>query len=377
MRIGFVHNPSRNLFDGDYQKHVIEAREMAAFCENSGFDSIWFGEHHFGFYGFATMPNPIMMGADIAARTTRLRIGLASVTIPFWHPLRLAEDLALLDQFSNGRLEIGVGRGNHAVEGYNLNPMADPRQPEENFAVFKETLDILKLALTQQSFSFRGEKYRFPNPGFTWDKRPVNNPAYVDQTTGEVVSLPLMPPMVQRPPPFWQMVSSEKNIEFAGENNLGIIAWRPPVGQLERMYRKHNDAARRAGHDLPWGKGVAILRDTFVASSFEEAERIAGPTIMKHLNWGNWRGPGVYLNPGEKLPKDQEEALTRGLTYDFVHPRSLLFGPPEYVVDRLQELKERLDLELVLINGNFDGVDGAESMKSLQLFSDKVITNLN
>lgn len=376
MRIGFIHNPSRNTFDGDYQKHVIEAREMAHFCENSGFDSIWFGEHHFGFYGFATMPNPIMMGTDIAARTSRLRIGLASVTIPFWHPLRLAEDLALLDQFSNGRLDIGVGRGNHAIEGYNLNPMADPREQDENFAVFKETLDILRLALSQKSFAYKGDKYAFPRPGFTWDKRPVNNPAYVDQSSGEVISLPIMPPMVQSAAPFWQMASSDRNIEFAAENDLGIIAWRQTVDQLEVMARQHNEAARRAGHERPWGSGIAILRDTFVADSFEEAERLAGPTIIKHLNWANWRGPGVYLNPGEQLPEAQLESLKKGLSYDFVHPRSLLFGPPEYVADKLLELKERLDIDLVIINGNFDGIDKADSARSLQLFADKVIPRL-
>jgi alkanesulfonate monooxygenase SsuD/methylene tetrahydromethanopterin reductase-like flavin-dependent oxidoreductase (luciferase family) len=377
MKIGFIYNPSRNRFAGDYQKHVEDARSTARFLEDSGFDSIWFGEHHFGFYGFATMPNPIMMGADIAARTSKIRIGLASATITFWHPLRLAEDLALLDQFSNGRLEIGVGRGNHAIEGYNLNPMADPRQPEENFAVFKETLDILRLALSQKSFSYQGEKYQFPRPGFTWDKRPVKDPAFVDQESGEVISLPLMPPMVQAAPPFWQMVSSENSIEFAAENDLGIISWRPPVARLKSMFKKHNDAANKAGHNLNWGKGTGILRDTFTASSFQEAERVAGPVIMNHLNWANWRGPDVYLNPEEKLPQEEWEALKKELTYDFVHPRSLLFGPPEYIVDKLQEMKEELNIELVIINGNFDGIDDDVNERSLRMFAEKVIPKVS
>ena len=376
MKIGFMYNPSRNQFTGDYQKHVEGAREMARFCEDSGFDSMWFGEHHFGFYGFATMPNPIMMGVDIAARTSRLRIGLASATITFWHPLRLAEDLALLDQFSNGRLEIGVGRGNHAIEGYNLNPMADPRVPEENFAVFRETLEILRRALTQKSFAFEGEKYTFPRPGFTWDKRPVKNPDYVNQETGEVVSLPLMPPMVQNPAPFWQMVDSLRSVEFAGENDLGIIMWRPTVGRLKETFKVHNDKARAAGHDLPWGKGTGILRDTFVASSFEEAERIAGPSIMKHLNWTNWRGPSIYFDPGEELPEEQVEALKKELTYDFVHPRSLLFGPPEYVVDKLEEMREVLNIDQVLVNGFWDGIPEEDAARSLKLFAEKVIPRL-
>jgi len=69
-------------------------------------------------------------------------------------------------------------------------------------------------------------------------------------------------------------------------------------------------------------------------------------------------------------------SLTKELTYDFVHPRSLLFGPPEYVVDKLQEMQEMLNIEKVLINGNFDGVDEVESAKSLRLFADKVIPKL-
>ena len=144
-----------------------------------------------------------------------------------------------------------MGRGNHGVEALNLNPMADPRDPEANYAVFAETLEILKRALSQETFSFRGDKYVFPTPGFTWDRaHPVDDPDYIDRDTGEVTRLSLMPRSIQQPhPPLWQMVDSTRSIEFGARNGLGVIMWRPPVAK-----------ARGALHALPRDGGGSGTR---------------------------------------------------------------------------------------------------------------------
>ena len=134
MKIGYSCNPGSSDLSGPYQDVIAQIREIAVYCDQAGLDSIWFTEHHFGYFNRANLPNPLMMGTDIAARTQRIRIGLASATIPLWHPIRLAEDAALLDQLSGGRLELGVGRGNHGVEALNLNPLADPRDVDANYA---------------------------------------------------------------------------------------------------------------------------------------------------------------------------------------------------------------------------------------------------
>ena len=379
MKIGYSCNPGSTDLTGPYETIVNEIREVATFCDAAGFDSIWFTEHHFGYFKRANLPNPLMMGADIAARTSNIRIGLASATIPLWHPVRLAEDAAMLDQLSGGRLELGVGRGNHGVEALNLNPTADPRDVDQNYAVFAETLEILKRAFLNETFSFKGEHYEFPTPGFKWDRaHSVEDPDYIDKNTGEVTKLSIMPRPIQQPyPPLWQMVDSNRSVEFGAENDLGIIMWRPPVEKLKEHFLHYQNKAIAAGREIPVGKGVGIMRDFFVAESMQQAEDLAGEYVMKSLNWSNWRGPSIYLGPGETLTPDEEAALKKELPYNWVHPRCLLFGTPAYIVEKLEELREELDLELVLLSCDWRGMPHDLRMKSLRLFGEKVLPNLN
>ena len=134
-----IHDPTRSR---DYSAMVNEMREVAAFLDDAGFDMIWLPEHHFSVWGREMMGNPLLMAADLAARTKRIRIGLGAAIITFWHPLRLAEDIAMLDHLSGGRLEFGVGRGNYGLEAQNLNPLADPNNPAMNLKVFSEALGV-------------------------------------------------------------------------------------------------------------------------------------------------------------------------------------------------------------------------------------------
>jgi len=378
MKIGYSCNPGSADLNGPYQDVVAQIREIAIYCEHCGLDSIWFTEHHFGYFNRANLPNPLMMGVDIAARTQRIRIGLASATIPLWHPVRLAEDAALLDQLSGGRLELGVGRGNHGVEALNLNPLADPRNVDGNYAVFAETLEIMKRAFMNHTFSFSGEQYQFPRPGFKWDRaHTVDDPDYLDPSTGEVTKLSIMPRPIQQPyPPLWQMVDSNRSVEFAAEHDLGIIMWRPPTDKLKEHFRHYQATAQAAGREFALGQHTGIMRDFFVADTMVEAKRLASEYVMKSLNWSNWRGPSIYLAPGETLSPAEESALKKELTYDWVHPRCLLFGTPDYIVDKLEELREELNVELVLLSCDWRGMPHELRMKSLKLFGEKVLPKL-
>ena len=378
MKIGYSCNPGSSDLKGPYEAIVEQIREVARFCDDAGLDSIWLTEHHFGYFKRANLPNPLMMGADIAARTTNIRIGLASATIPLWHPVRLAEDCAMLDQLSGGRLELGVGRGNHGVEALNLNPNADPRVIDQNYAIFAETLEILKRAFLNDTFSFKGEHYQFPSPGFKWDRaHSVEDPDYIDRESGEVTKLSLMPRPIQQPyPPLWQMVDSNRSVEFGAENDLGIIMWRPPVAKLKEHFLHYQDKANAAGRQIKFGKGAGIMRDLYVAETMEEARAVAGEYVMKSLNWSNWRGPSIYLGPGETLTEQEEASLNKELPYDWVHPRCLLVGTPDYVLEKLEELREELDLELVLLTSDWRGMPHDLRMKSLRLFGEKVLPRL-
>ncbi|MFO1056122.1 MAG: LLM class flavin-dependent oxidoreductase [Dongiaceae bacterium] len=380
MKIGYFCNPTNPGHARPYGVVMDEVRDLARFLDQSGFHAMWFAEHHFSIWGREVLPNPIIMATDIAARTTRLRIGLAAAIITFWHPLRLAEDLALLDQLSGGRLELGLGRGNYGIEGLNLNKIADPRVPEENFKVFAETVEILKKAFSQRLFNHHGEKYTVPTPGFRWDRaHPVNDADYIDAETGELKYISVFPRPLQQPyPPLWQVVDSPASVEFAAKNDMGVIMWRPPIETLKERFRLYQDSARQAtGQAIPFGARTGIMRDTFVAESMEEARALAEPYVMGYLNWSNWRGPKIFLRPGEQLPAEQEKALVKQLSFDFVAERSLLFGTPEQVADKIEELHAELNLEQLLINMTWNAVPHDRVMRSMRLFVDKVLPRLS
>ncbi len=378
MKISYFCNPTNLNQARDYLEVLDEVREIAMFCEASGFDTIWFAEHHFSIWGREMLPNPIVMGTDIAARTERIRIGLAAAIITFWHPLRLAEDVALLDQLSNGRVELGLGRGNYGIEGLNLNPKADPNKPEENYAVFADTLNVLKLAFANKRFGYSGEKYTFPYPGFNKDRaHTVLLPDYVDDESGDMVKISVYPRPRQQPgPPLWQVVDGDRSIEFAAENDLGIIMWRPTVKGLKERFTLYRETAQAAGHTVEPGARCGIMRDAFVAETEAEATRLAGEAVMGTLNFSNWRGPSIYLNPGENLSASRQAELERQLDYEFVKPRCLLFGTPEQVAEQMLELRDELNVEQVLLNCHWPGLAHEHTMRSLQLFVDEVMPHL-
>ena len=102
-------------------------REQVVLAEELGFHAVWIGEHHFQPFGGGDLPNAILIGADIAARTSRIRIGQMANIAVWWHPIRLAEDLAILDNLTEGRIEVGFGRDS----GLRGAPVPSQCRPEE------------------------------------------------------------------------------------------------------------------------------------------------------------------------------------------------------------------------------------------------------
>ena len=121
--------------------------------------------------GGTTCRIPFLLAADLGSRTTRIRLGTAVVVLPLWHPLRAAENIAMLDQMLKGRLEIGFGRASQPHEVVTFNPAADPRRPADSRAVFAEGLEVVKKALTEEFFSHSGAHYELPPRGVSWSTR--------------------------------------------------------------------------------------------------------------------------------------------------------------------------------------------------------------
>src|SRR5205085_7812588 len=129
--------------------------EQIVWTEELGFDSIWLTEHHFIEYGLSV--SPALLATAAASRTRRVRIGLAAAILPFHDPIRLAEQMALVDIISGGRLDVGVGRGNRPAEftGYRV-PQVESRER------FDEAVHIMTRAWTEERFAFDGRFFKIP-----------------------------------------------------------------------------------------------------------------------------------------------------------------------------------------------------------------------
>ena len=136
-----------------------------------------------------------------------------------WHPLRLAEDLALLDHLTKGRIEVGFGRGGRPSDTMPFKVMADPRHEDTNRALFTEMIDIVVSAWTNRFFSHQGIHYAFPPKGLPQHLLHVaEEPHVVD---GEVTKLMLVPKPYQQPhPPIWLLVSSERTARLAADKGI-------------------------------------------------------------------------------------------------------------------------------------------------------------
>ena len=156
-------------------KATLDYVNSAKEAERLGYDSFWTTEHHFQYEGYEVIPNGLLISTWIAAQTTKLRFGSMFNVVPQWNPLRLAEDFATLHNLSGGRAILGVGRGTVPREVLHLNDKGvsigsqdNPDQAADdlfNREVFEESMEIVRRALNQESFSFQGKHFQIPLPG--------------------------------------------------------------------------------------------------------------------------------------------------------------------------------------------------------------------
>ena len=374
MKFGYFCNTT-NWNKKTYSQILEETREITEYCDQNNWNSIWYTEHHFNHEGMETCPNPLLMSADAAARTKQIRIGQACNVITFHNPIRMAEDIAMLDQMSNGRIEFGIGRGIYGREAINMNVEADLKDQAKNFRLFEETLTIIKKAWTEKFFNHQGEFYTYPAPDFIWqhDMSPPNE-SFVDLKTNKLKKISVVPQPYQKPhPPIWQVVDSPSSIKRAAELGINCIMWIPTVKALKERFEIYKNAkSETEKRDVPMGEGICLVRDLFIADSMEEAKELAGEQMVNYMRWVcHWRGLGSHMDPGEELPKTKNKLDL--LSYDFLHKRNMLFGTSEYVIEKIEELKSELNLQNLQVWSNFPGVKHEHCMKSIKLFTEKVM----
>ena len=344
-------------------------RQQTVLAEELGFEVMWLGEHHFSPYGIGDLPNPILLGADLAARTSRIRIGQMANIAPWWHPIRLAEDLAILDNMTEGRIEVGFGRGIWPYEGPQFHANADPRQDAENRELFRETIEVVRKIWSDEYFSHQGENYSFPadNTVFSHPSYPPD-PAWQD---GErVTRLRVTPRPYQKPhPPLWMTVSTDRSVATAAELGLKACYWQPPPLRIrQRMELYAETRSKLEGRPFSLGEDQGVMRSTYVASSMEDARRDAEAGIMSSFIFNDpFRGRQVFTNPGEELNDDVR------LDWDFLEPRTLLVGSPDHVAEKIQELREVCSLDCLLVEFAHGGIPQRKILRNLENFATRVM----
>jgi alkanesulfonate monooxygenase SsuD/methylene tetrahydromethanopterin reductase-like flavin-dependent oxidoreductase (luciferase family) len=239
--------------------------------------------------------------------------------------------------------------------------------------LFRESLDIIRKAWTEEFFSHEGKNYVLPHPSTTW-----NHPMYPQDARwrdGErVTKLNIVPKPFQKPhPPLWMVCSSPPSIEYAAKNGIDVQVWQPPlksVRALGQMYAEHRSKAE--GRPIDPAKHMAVLRQVYVAPTMEEALRDAQKSSTFVFLYNNpFRGLSMFMNPGEK----PEPGMQMG--WDFLVERgNIMVGTPDYVAERLNELREVGGVENVMVDMALPYLEQRQILKSIELFTTKVMPQL-
>jgi alkanesulfonate monooxygenase SsuD/methylene tetrahydromethanopterin reductase-like flavin-dependent oxidoreductase (luciferase family) len=297
------------------------ALQRIEIMDKTGYDCVWLTEHHFSDY--SVCPSIPVMGTYAAARTKRLRIGAGVTLAAFYHPLRLAEELALLDLLSEGRVNWGAGRGFDAKEFRTFNvPM------QESSARFHEVVEIVRKAWTHERLTHKGQFYSFEDV--------------------EVLPKPLQQPH----PPMWVAAGSPEAITWAASVGYSVLtgphATHPELGETKRRYKQKLGEAgySMTGRDLPMARLLAI------ASTDAEAATIARQGAQWLLK--------TYIDP--RLLNMGDDPVQHYVDSVVIH------GTPERVLDQILRLHEEIDLEYMI---------GAPlSHETFMSFTEKVLPKL-
>ncbi|MFA3877977.1 LLM class flavin-dependent oxidoreductase [Streptomyces sp. MMCC 100] len=376
MEIDLLYALTNRSGDMTWHEVMQQTRRHVVAADRLGYDRVWLGEHHFDADGTDASPNPVMLAADLAARTERIRFGMAAVSLTLWHPLRLAEDLAVLDHFSEGRLDVAFGRGILPIEVMNLNPAADRWNGSDNSReIFDEHLEIVRGIWTKDPFSWSGNRYTFPEPGTKFIHSPgARMPEGWVGENDELVAFGMTPKPFQQPtPPQFAVTESVEGFLSAARNDLRPITWYPTGRVLRNLFERYRDEVRATTGVTPaLGEGCGVLRLCLVAETDEEARRIAEPGVVEFFDFlCKVRGIGVWLDADED-PED--ERFRRMDPWELLMERDhLMIGSPESVAERMSRMTESHGIQNWLLQMGFPGIGTADVDRSMEIFAREVM----
>jgi alkanesulfonate monooxygenase SsuD/methylene tetrahydromethanopterin reductase-like flavin-dependent oxidoreductase (luciferase family) len=323
-----------------------EAMEQVDAAEQLGLDVMWLAELHFE-PRRSLLSAPLSIASAIAARTRRIKIGIAVQVLPLCHPLRLAEEAATVDQLSHGRLIFGVGRSGVAqtYEAYGV-PYA------ESQARFREILEVIERAWTEPCFSYEGAYHRFKDVS--------------------VVPKPYQTPM----PPIRIAASTPDTFPAIGRRGMPVFASVRHTSwvDLARQIETYHQAWESAGHP---GRGqVFVSAPTYLAETADGARAEPRESIMHfyHEQANLLEGAAKLVDPETAARRMRRVHELRRRSYDDAVGANALIGTPDTIAEKLRSLQAEIGLCGILAELNCGGLIPHEKVvNAMRLLCERVM----
>ncbi len=350
MKIGYFTLTDNPIEYGDTRKDpnqmILDLEEQCIYAEDLGFNSVWVPEHHFSALG--VLPSPAMFLTSVAAKTKKIKLAPATVLLPATHPIRLAEEYALLDLLSNGRAIFSAGRGydkrEYDVFGIDFNKSRE---------LFFEGLDIIQKAWRSKGpISHEGENFSFPE-------------------------IQLTPTPVQENLPIYVAAFSEPSIRKAAEMGEHVIfapfAANMVFGTMENAIQTFNQISAENGFT---DRKASCSYFINVVETKEEEEE----TKRRMLKYFTGLVPAFPEDPSKAPPNIRYFAeivdQLKNMTTDSLSDKSIIVGDAEYVTQKLKEI-EATGLDEVILYFDFGGLSHQDTMKAMERFAKQVMPHFN
>jgi alkanesulfonate monooxygenase SsuD/methylene tetrahydromethanopterin reductase-like flavin-dependent oxidoreductase (luciferase family) len=349
---------------------VVECyRNLVAWAKTAdelGFDTMWLTEHHFQFEGYEVLPNLMMFGQHLASLTSNLRLGQMFNVVPQWHPLRLAEDFAIADIVTGGRMEFGVGRGTVPREAWSLGTVVasgdnamSVEHDRQNRETFEEAMEVIKMAWTQERFSYRGKHFVFPP-----DEIPDRG-KYVDDLT--------LIPRPTRPIDIYQPISSPETIEYVPRAGHKAVYWLSNAESQKQKWDRYAEIRDEIGRPVGPGEDRCLVLNLHVGRTREEAMRKGKPghdEFVKFLApYGRFNS---YRNPdGSKVAFDHMPTV-----HESNEQKIQIVGSIDDAVDAIGFWRDLLDLQHICFFFDFPGITREEMIEQMHLTIEEVFPRL-
>ena len=341
VKFSLAINPERMDPSEDMRAVMTHTLEMVQMAEVGGFEIAWAAEHHA--IEMTVAPGPFALLTWWAAHTSTIRLGTAVLVAPYWHPIRLAGEVGQLDLLSNGRVELGLGRGAYQREYDRVSPGTNPVTAA---AALRETLPVLK-GLWAGDFAYDGDLWSFPEA--TACPKPVQSPH----------------------PPVWVAARDPDTYDWAVANGCNIMCWplTRPFAELEAYVGRLDAAVAKCPVGTPRPRQVAMRYSAVVSRSDDLDPYIRSLQSQAGRFENLFKGLGGVSN-GFADPVDLE-SLSHRAEYDPAMLReNLMFGTPDEVIAKLR-LYEGVGVDFIYCPSY--GAPMEAQKRSLRLFIDEVM----